>query len=272
MNVHETEAVEGKRSAKLNQYQLQPTADTNRMVQKLEGLENRQAEEKDKVEMINKNLDGRFSALEDMMKNFMSQAQNTSRREHVPQYDPNSGVRLGQPGTIPRWVTNGKGNMLEGDHKCFYCGGKNHYIPECDELKADLKAGRIKLNDEGKMRMPDGAYVPNSPNGAPIKERIEKYNMRRQNQFYCGYDENDEIPEVAIPRYSSQYLNTTEDPAHRRARLELQLKEDELELRKIKLEREEQKKEQISKSTRSAHLLDLMDKMEQEGNPKSDFH
>src|SRR5271154_2016888 len=39
----------------------------------MESLENKQAAEKDKVEIVNKNLDGRFNALEDMMKTFMSQ-------------------------------------------------------------------------------------------------------------------------------------------------------------------------------------------------------
>lgn len=270
MNIHEPEAVNDRRSTKLNQYQLQPAADTNRMVQKLESLENKQAEDKDKIDIINKNLDSRFTALEDMMKSVMSQCQNVTRKDQVPQYDPNSGVRLGQPGTIPRYVPNERKFMSEGNDRCFYCGGRNHYIPECDEFKIDLKAGRIKLNEEGKMRMPDGGYVPNSPNGATIKERIERYNMRKQNQFYCGYDENDEIPEITIPRYPSQFLNTAEDSAHRRARLELQLKEDELELRKMKLEREEKKKEQTSKTTRSAHLLDLLDELE-ERNPKQDF-
>jgi len=220
MNVHELEAVDNRRSIKLDQYHLQPAADTNRMVQKLESLENKQAEEKDKVDIANKNLDSRFTALEDMMKTFMSQVQNGARQNQVPQYDPNAGVRLGQPGTIPRWATSGRTNMFEGD-KCFYCGGKNHYIPECNELKLDLKAGSIKLNEEGNMRMPDGAYIPPTLNGTTIKERIERLNMKKQNQFYCRYDDNDEIPEIAIPRYPSQYLNTAEDSAQRRARLEL---------------------------------------------------
>jgi len=273
MNIHDTEAVDDRRSAKLNQYQLQPAADANKMVQKLESLENKQAEEKDKMEIVSKNLDARFTALEDMMKNMMTQVQNgNGRREQVPQYDPNSGTRLGQAGSIPRWGPNGKGNRSEGD-KCFYCGGRNHYIPECDEFKSDLKAGRVKLNEEGKMRMPDGSFVPNSPNGATIKERIEKYSMRKQNQFYCGYDENDEIPEVTIPRYSSQFLNTTEDPAQRLARIALQLnqrEQEELELRKIKREREERQREQ-AKSARATQLLDLMEKMEREEHPKMDF-
>lgn len=101
------------------------------------------------------------------------------------------------------------------------------------------------------------------------------HTMKRVNQFYYEYDEDDEVSEVVIPKYSSQFLNTTEDPVERLARMEKQLdlkeKEELLELRRMKLERDEKKKGQISKATRSAHLLDLMDQMEQEGNSKQGF-
>ena len=153
--------------------------------------------------------------------------------------------------------------------KCFYCGGKNHYIPDCDEMKHDIKIGYIRLNGEGKLRMSDGGYIPATPNNAPIKERIERQNMRKQNQLYCGYDENDCIPEPVIPRYPAQFVNTTEDPAHRRARLERELnfqeKEDALELRKLKLEREEKRKaEQTSKPTCSTQALELLEQLVKE--------
>ena len=273
MDNHETEAGDVKRTAKLNQYQLQPAGDTNKLVQKLENLENIQAEEKDKLQLANKNLDSKFTALEDMMKNMMSQIQNgNSRKEQVPQYDTNSGIRLGQTGSIPRWGSNGNGKMNrpEGD-KCFYCGGRNHYIPECDEFKSDLKDGGIRLNDEGEMRIPDGSYVPNSPNRATIKERIERYSMRKQNQLYCGYDENDEIPEVAIPSYHSQFINITEDSTQRLAKMALQMNQkgkEEMELVKM---RDEIRKQQANQLARTTQLLNLIDKMEHEENPKKDF-
>ena len=76
----------------------------------MENLENIQAEEKDKLQLANKNLDSKFTVLEDMMKNMMSQIQNgNSRKEQVPQYDPNSGIRLGQAGSNSRWGSNGMG-------------------------------------------------------------------------------------------------------------------------------------------------------------------
>ena len=63
--------------------------------------------------------------------------------------------------------------------------------------------------------MSDGGYVPNTPNGAPIKQ-----NMKRQNQLYCGYDDNGGIPEPVIHRYPAQFVNTMESAAQRCARLE----------------------------------------------------
>jgi len=234
-------------------------------VQKLESLENNQAVEKDKTVIANKNLDNRFSELENMMKTLITHVQGGgSRKDPVIQYDPNFGIKIGQPGGIPKWGPNGRGNDVNG--KCFYCGSMGHFIPDCNDMKNDIKTGYVTLNTEGKLRMHDGGYIPTLPNGAPIKERIEKWNMRKQNQFYCGYDDNDCIPESVIPRYPAQFVHQTEDSVHRRARLERELdlkeKEEELELRKLKLEREEKRRtEQTSKPTCSPQVLELLEQL-----------
>jgi hypothetical protein len=247
---------EGRRESNFNQYQ----SETSNLVQKLEGLENNQAEEKDKLEVANKNLNNRFNDLEKMMKSLVNHVQsgngNGNRREPVEQYNPGSGIKLGQPGTIPKWgpTANRNGNM---DHNCFYCGGKNHYIPECDELKNDIRTGYVKLSNDGKLRNGDGGFIPGSSNGATIKERIEKQKMWKQNQFYCGFDESDYIAEPEITMYPAQFMNQTESSVSRQARLEKELKqkEDELELRKLRLEKEEMKQEQ-NKSSGSSQLLE----------------
>jgi len=179
---------------------------------------------------------------------------NKNRKEPAEQYNPNNGIKLGQPGTIPRWgpSSNGRNN-----DKCFYCGSRNHYIPECDELKNDIKTGYVKQNYEGKLRNGDGGSIPYSPKDLSIKERIEKQKQWKQNQFYCGYDESDYIAEPEIPMYPAQFMNSTEDSVHRRARLEKELKqkEDELELRKFRLEKEEKRQEQ-NKGSNSTQLLE----------------
>lgn len=246
------EKAEGRKESSFNQY----SSEASNLVQKVESIENRQAEEKDKLDISNKNLNNRFNDLEKMMKDMMNNVQNgnKNRKEPAEQYNPNNGIKLGQPGTIPRWgpSSNGRNN-----DKCFYCGSRNHYIPECDELKNDIKTGYVKQNYEGKLRNGDGGSIPYSPKDLSIKERIEKQKQWKQNQFYCGYDESDYIAEPEIPMYPAQFMNSTEDSVHRRARLEKELKqkEDELELRKFRLEKEEKRQEQ-NKGSNSTQLLE----------------
>ena len=268
MNEAGKERFSSRKESNFNQYHTE----TSNLVQKMESLENNQAEEKDKLEITNKNLDNRFNDLESMMKSLLVQAQNggnSGGREPVVQYDPNMGIKIGQPGTIPKWGPSGRHNHMEINGQCFYCGGGDHFIPGCKVMKDDIRNGHVKLNHDGKLRMSDGGYIPNAPEGAPIRERVERHNMRKQNQFYCGYDENDSIPEPVIPMYPAQFLNTTEDPAHRRARLEKELnlkeKEEELELRKLKLNREEKRRgKQANKPACSPQVLELLEQIVKE--------
>jgi hypothetical protein len=261
------ERSEGRKESNFNQGPLE----TNNLVQKLEGLENNQAVEKDKLEVTNKNLNNRFNDLEKMMKSLMNQVQNGSgnRREPVEQYNPNSGIKLGQPGTIPKWGPPASGRNSNMENGCFYCGGKDHFIPECDELKEDIRTGYVRLNNEGKIRNGDGGFIPRSTNGS-IKERIEKQKMLKQNQFYCGYDESDYIAEPVVPMYPAQFINTTENSVKHHSRLErelkLQEKEEELELRKLKLEKEEMRREQ----NRSSNSTQLLEKVLEQISTKED--
>jgi hypothetical protein len=248
------EKTETRRESSFSQY----PSETSNLVQKVEGLENNQAVEKDKLDIANKNLNNRFNDLEKMMKDMMNQSQNGNgngnKREPVEQYNPNNGVKLGQPGTIPKWGPSSNGRSND---KCFYCGSKNHYIPECDELKNDIRTGYVKQNQEGKLRNGDGGAIPFLPNNLSIKERIEKQKHWKQNQFYCEYDESDYIAEPVMPMYPAQFMNTTESSDSRHARLEkeLKLKEDELELRKLRLEKEERRQEQ-NKGSNPTQLLE----------------
>jgi hypothetical protein len=180
-----------------------------------------------------------------------------------PQYDPKSGIKLGVPGTIPKWGGNSKVNS------CFYCGGRDHFVgPECEEMNGDIQAGLIKMNAEGKLRLSDGSYIPNVPNTATIKERVEKYYARKLNQFYCGNDEDDNVPMPNL-KTPAQLATTIEEPSRRRARLEYELdlkeREEALELKQLKLEREEKKKQdQAGKMTRASHALEVLEQLTEE--------
>ena len=247
----------------------QPVNESKVIAQKLEELEGVQALERDRLVSVNKSIDAKFSELEAMMKTMLAQAQGPGRLMTGPDlnkpYDPNSGVILGPPGTIPKW---GK-TAIKDKFGCFYCGRKDHFIPDCEDVKEDLQAGLIRLNAEGKLRLRDGSQIPGSPIGTTIKERVLKHYARQHATFHFGeYETEEDLIGPSVPRYPPQFVNLSESADKRRARLEQELdlreKEEALELRKLKLEREEKKLDLTSKNTRSANVLDLLEQLNDE--------
>jgi hypothetical protein len=252
----------------------QPVSEMNNITRKLDEMENIQAQERDKLDiankymdMANKNMDVRFNELEGMMKALLAQTQGNGglRKEMAPQYDPKSGVKLGTPGTIPKW--GGNGNVGRPAGSCFYCGSRDHFVgPECEEMQEDIRNGLVKTNVDGKIRLSDGSYIPNMPNTTTIRERVEKHYAKKMTQFYCGNEEDEHAPNVVVPKLPAQFANIAEDPSRRRARLEHELdlkeREEALELRQLKLERGEKKKlEQSGKANRAAHVLEMLEQL-----------
>lgn len=135
-------------------------------------------------------------------------------------------------------------------------------------MKEDIRAGTVKLNTEGKLRLSDGSYIPNVPGTTTIKERVEKSYAKKLNQFYCGNEEDYDAPNLSTPKFPTQYTNLIEDPARRKARLEHELdlkeREEALELKQLRLEREEKKKEQSGKPSRAAQVLDILEQLTDE--------
>ena len=125
------------------------------------------------------------------------------------QYDPNSGVKLGMPGGMLKWGGNSKGSK---GYSCFYCGGKDHFIPECEEMKEDVKNGLVKMNVDGKLQLSDRSFIPNIPSQVTIKEKVMRHYAKKQSQYYLGYEEDDQVPSLPITRPTVQLLNTSEDP------------------------------------------------------------
>jgi hypothetical protein len=256
----------------------QPASETTNLIQKLEEIENIQAQERDKLVIANKNMDSRFNELQDLMKTLLAQVPGSGGPgPRARQYDPGNGIKLGQPGSIPKWGSSGRTH----NDGCFYCGGKDHFVPDCEEMKDDVRAGKVKLNAEGKLRLNDGSYIPNIPGVSTIKERVERAQAKKLNQFYCG-NEDDNEPSSLGSKIPAQYLNLAmEDPVRRKARLELELdlkeREEALELKQLKLEREEKKKEHTNKTTRAAHVLDMLEQLTDKEiaalkSSRSDFH
>ena len=125
--------------------------------------------------------------------------------------------------------------------------------------------------------MGDGSFIPNFPNAATIRDRVEKFYAKRQSQFYLGDDDDDHTPAVSAAKTSAK----SEDPARRKARLEYELdlkeREEALEMKQLKLEREEKRKDQNSKSARATQVLEMLQQLTDEEiasvkGVKSDFH
>ena len=116
-----------------------------------------------------------------MMKVILAQAQGSSNGgvDMNKPYDPNSGVVLGQPGTTPKWRKS-----VVKDTRCFYCGRRDHFIPECDDVQKDLKNGLVRWSSDGKLRLGDGSQIPGYPSNGTIKEQVMKHYAKQHTMFH----------------------------------------------------------------------------------------
>ena len=229
----------------------QPLSETKALSQKVEELEGVQALEKDRLESVSKTLESKMDGLEGMLKTLLTQGQKQEPAGGCGKtHDTHSGP-------TQRWG----GKSLDGE-KCFWCGALGHFQADCDDLKNQARAGNVKINAEGRLRLRDGSFIPNIPAGGTLKEKVERHNSKKPSQFFYGcYEDDDPVPAPAT-QFPSQFLHVTEDPEKRRARLERELdlreKEESLELKRIALERKEKKLEQASGSAKATNVLDLL--------------
>jgi Zinc knuckle len=254
----------------------QPASESNTLTQKVEEIEGVQALERDRLVTINKTMESKMSGLEDMIKTLLSQGQHGDSKGTCKGDCKGSGCKAHDTSgnSMQKW---GSGKSMENE-RCFYCGRMGHFQADCDELKEQVRTGNLKVNPEGRLRLRDGSLIPGFPHGASIKERIEKHYAKRPTQFYYGASDDEVLtgPTVSAypasvypaPAYPAQLSQVGEDAERRRARLERELdlreKEEALELRKLKLEREEKKLEQSSGSSRSMNVLDLLGQLSDE--------
>lgn len=229
----------------------QPVSETKVLSQKVEELEGIQALEKDRVVTMNKNMESKMSDIENMIKSLLAQSGANKASGCKGHAHEASG------GSMHR------GGKSMDNEKCFFCGEMGHFQADCADLKSQIQSGNLKLNPEGKLRLRDGSFIPGFPSNATIKERVERHYARRPSQLYYGEYEEDDPVSSSIPKYPAQFLQLNETAERRRARLERELdlkeKEEALELRKLKLEREERRLEQTSGSSKAANLLELTD-------------
>jgi hypothetical protein len=237
----------------------QPTSENKALTQKVEELEGVQALEKDRLVSMNNTLESKISGIEDLIKTLMAQSANKG---------DGKGSGCNKPHEASSSPAQKFGMKSMDNEKCFWCGILGHFQADCDDLKNQIRIGNVKVNPEGKLRLKDGSFIPNQPPGATLKERVDRHYSRRPSQFFHGeYEDNDPVS-PAVPKYSTQYLSTSEDADRRFARLEAELeirkREEALEQRKRKLEQEERKLEQSSGNSKVTNVVDVLGQLTDE--------
>jgi Aspartyl protease len=66
--------------------------------------------------------------------------------------------------------------------ECNYCGGP-HYIRDCECVEEDIKGGKCRRNQEGKVVLPTGAYVSRTVPGKWMRDRINEWHRQHPNQL-----------------------------------------------------------------------------------------
>ena len=244
----------------------QPVSEAKALTEKVDELESVQALERDRLVSVTKTMESKMSGLEEMLKTLLTQSQagsNTGmckgdcRGNNCKNHETNGG---------PTQKWGGRSNGMDNE-KCFWCGLPGHFQADCEDLKNQIRTGNVKVNQEGKLRLRDGSFIPNQPIGASLKEKVERHYSKKPSQFYYGEYEESDPTSPFVPKYS-QYLGATDDAEKRVARLEAELelrkREDALVQRKKQLELEEKKLEQSSNSSRAANVLDLLGQLTDE--------
>ena len=70
----------------------------------------------------------------------------------------------------------------DGKIECNYCG-EEHFIHDCHHVPTNIQAGKCRRNQDGKVVLPTGAFVPRDITGKYLRDRIEEWHKRHPNQL-----------------------------------------------------------------------------------------
>ena len=78
--------------------------------------------------------------------------------------------------------TTRQNHSNSGKIECNYCG-EEHFIRDCPHVTTDIQAGKCKRNQDGKVVLSTGAFVPREIVGRFLRDRVNEWHKRYPNQL-----------------------------------------------------------------------------------------
>lgn len=66
--------------------------------------------------------------------------------------------------------------------RCNFCGEDTHFIARCPTAEQYMKDGKIRRDQDNKVVLPSGSYIPRNIIGRWIKDRIDEWHRQNPNQ------------------------------------------------------------------------------------------
>ena len=84
-----------------------------------------------------------------------------------------------------RLPTSGTSGPSPRSNRCLFDGG-DHFIRDCPAVDDYIQQGKCRRNQEGKVILSTGAYVPRDIPGEHLKDRIDEWHRRNPGQLAKG--------------------------------------------------------------------------------------
>jgi hypothetical protein len=72
--------------------------------------------------------------------------------------------------------------LQDGKIECSYYG-EEHFICNCPHVKTDIKCGKCRRNQEGRVVLSTGAFVLQEITGKYLRDHINEWHKRHPNQL-----------------------------------------------------------------------------------------
>ena len=170
------------------------------------------------------------TAMRDMNQTFTAQIQSLSRKIETGPPRTNDPPRNRAPAyqnqvqTAPGWnreaapplpaqnqayqdaQRTGPGNNPGGGFpqgKCGGCGEAGHYLRECPKIEEYIRSGKCRKNEENRIVLPGGNYIPRYITGNSFVERIDKWHAQQQTPAQVNLYTRDSPPHMLYMATSS---------------------------------------------------------------------